>query len=341
MSGKFELNGEQIDKLKAKKELLSNSEVREWAREFDAAHLEFINILTQSNFEGENNLTEAEIDQLFKAMRRMASNRSLTLLRINENGLDEFNNALRILLYGNAPIAKRVDKFIGLKKVGNFTTSHFLYAFDPEKFSLNSLVRDVLPISAEQIDTAIENAIAKYGLDPVEQWNETINFFTDSLILEEVKNKVGLRNYMEVNFVLYLLSSEEDEDEALLPFGSISLGKDLENYIAANPQIIEPGLTLVKQQYVTPVGVIDILFKDRQGKYLVIETKKGSESDRVIGQISRYIGYLEQGENKTTRGLIVVSDADDRLIYGLHALGGKVRLKYYKVSFSITDEAPN
>ena len=293
------------------------------------------------NFEQGTDLTPAEIEQLFKAMHKMAHNRYLTLSRINQNGLDVFNKALRFLLYGSDPIAKRVDKFVSLKKVGNFTTSHFLYAFDPEKFCLNSLVRDRLEISAGQVQIAMENAMEKYSLNPYDYYDVTIDFFTDALILEEVKNKIGLRNYMEVNFVLYLQSVEEDEDEAVLPFGSVGLEKDLENYIVANPEIIESGLTLVKQQYSTPVGIIDILFKDSQGKYLVVETKKGLESDKVIEQISRYVGYLEHAENKSARGLIIVSDADDRLRYGLYALSGKVKLKYYKVSFSITDHAPS
>ena len=97
---------------------------------------------------------------------------------------------------------------------------------------------------------------------------------------------------MEVNFILYLLSVEEDTVEEVLPLASLSLERDLEDYIAANPDALESGLTLVKQQYSTPVGRIDILFQDRHGKYLVVETKKGLESDRVIGQISRYAGYL-------------------------------------------------
>ena len=181
----------------------------------------------------------------------------------------------------------------------------------------------------------------KFHLDQNEYYDVTIDFFADALILEEVKDKIGLRNYMEVNFILYLLSIEEDGVEEVLPFASLSLEKDLEDYIAANPDVLESGLTLVRQQYTTPVGRIDILFQDRHGKYLVVETKKGLESDRVIGQISRYVGYLEQAENKRTRGLIVASDADDRLKYGLYALNGKVKLKYYKVSFSISDEPPS
>lgn len=341
MPSKFELNEEQIDNLKVKCGLLSNGDIQEWVREFDSAHLEFMYVLTQNNFGQGTDLTEVEIDQLFRAMRKMAHNRSLTLSIINKNGLDEFNKALRFLLYGNDPIAKRVDNFMSLKKVANFTTSHFLYAFDPEKFCLNSLVRDRLEISADQVQIAMENAMAKYSLDPYDYYDVTIDFFTDALILEEVKNKIGLRNYMEVNFVLYLLSVEEDVEEAVFPFGSVGLEKDLENYIVANPEIIESGLTLVKQQYSTPVGIIDILFKDSQGKYLVVETKKGLESDKVIGQISRYVGYLEHAENKSTRGLIIVSDADDRLRYGVYALSGKVKLKYYKVSFSITDHSPS
>ena len=341
MLEKFELTDEQIDNLKAEKRLLKDSDVQERVREFEAAHFEFINILTRNEFEQGNDLPEPEVEQLFRAMRRMAHNRSLTLSRINQNRLEEFNQSLRSLLYGAEPIAKRVDNFVSLKTVGGYTTSHFLYAFDPEKFCLNSLVRDRLEISAEQVQAAVEGAIEKYHLDPNEYYDVTIDLFADTLILEEVKNKIDLRNYMEVNFILYLLSIEEDGVEEMLPFASLSLEKDLEDYIAANPDILESGLTLVKQQYTTPVGRIDILFKDRNGHYLVVETKKGLESDRVIGQISRYVGYLEEAESKRTRGLIIASDSDDRLKYGLYAFNGKVKMKYYKVSFSISDDAPN
>ena len=341
MPEKFELSEEQIDKLMDKKKLLGDNDVQKWLRGFEAAHLDFINILNENEFEQGNDLPEPEIKRLFEVMRQMSRNRALTPSIINQNGLIEFNKTLRSLFYGNEPIEKRVDNFIGLDKIRDFTASHFLYTFDPEKFCLNSVVSDRLETSAEQFQAAVESAKKKFHLSLNEYYTYTIDFFADALILEEVKDKIGLRNYIEVNFILYHLSDEEDGAEDDLPIASLSLERDLENYIAANPDVLESGLTLVKQQYTTPVGRIDILFHDRHGNYLVVETKKGMESDKVIGQISRYMGYLEQGENKRTRGLIVASDADDRLKFGLYTLNGKVKLKYYKVSFSISDEASN
>ncbi len=62
--------------------------------------------------------------------------------------------------------------------------------------------------------------------------------------------------------------------------------KDLENYIISNLEEIEEGLRFIENQYDTKtVGLIDILCKDKDNNYVVIELKKGRASDKVIGQI--------------------------------------------------------
>ena len=48
------------------------------------------------------------------------------------------------------------------------------------------------------------------------------------------------------------------------------------------------------RQFRTDTGPIDILAISKCGKeLLVIELKKGKASDRVIGQIQRYMGYIK------------------------------------------------
>ena len=55
---------------------------------------------------------------------------------------------------------------------------------------------------------------------------------------------------------------------------------------------------LKSQQYKTDIGIIDILAKDKNSDQLVvIELKKNQTSDDTIGQLARYMGWLE--EHKT------------------------------------------
>lgn len=97
-------------------------------------------------------------------------------------------------------------------------------------------------------------------------------------------------------------------------------------------------MTLVKQQYETGVGRIDILFRDEEGRYLVVETKKGRESDRVVGQLLRYMGWLKVQEEAEVRGLIVSGEPDVRLDYAAAAIPD-VAVITYRVSFQLSPAA--
>ena len=62
--------------------------------------------------------------------------------------------------------------------------------------------------------------------------------------------------------------------------------------------LIEENDEVVSQQFKTDIGRIDILAKDKRGGQLVvIELKKDQTSDDTVGQLTRYMGWLE--EHKT------------------------------------------
>ncbi|MDR4498413.1 MAG: endonuclease NucS [Candidatus Scalindua sp.] len=71
--------------------------------------------------------------------------------------------------------------------------------------------------------------------------------------------------------------------------------KDLQNFLAKNLSLIEPGLTLYMEEEISgiefPVGnrFIDILAIDSNNNYVVIELKVSRGYDRVVGQILRYM----------------------------------------------------
>jgi len=102
--------------------------------------------------------------------------------------------------------------------------------------------------------------------------------------------------------------------------------------------ILEEDGDLVGQQYITPVGRMDILCKSKDEKeILVLELKKGRSSDAVVGQTLRYIGWLEENmahNGEKIKGLIILGENDDRLKYSLKTVPN-VDLMTYKVSFEL------
>jgi len=124
---------------------------------------------------------------------------------------------------------------------------------------------------------------------------------------------------------------------------SFRLEKELIDFLAKNITIIESGLQLQQKEYPTDAGRIDILCTDTKGDFVVIETKKGRESDKVVGQISRYMGWVKlkmADHNQNVRGVIITNEPDEQLSYAI-APHSNIKLKYYKVKFELTDYLPS
>ena len=101
------------------------------------------------------------------------------------------------------------------------------------------------------------------------------------------------------------------------------------------------GDDLVGQQYRTDTGRIDILaIKKDASEYLVIELKKGRPSDSVVGQIARYIGFIEAevaDENQEVKGAIIALDDDLRVRRALQVMP-TVKFYRYEIQFRLTGE---
>ena len=81
------------------------------------------------------------------------------------------------------------------------------------------------------------------------------------------------------------------------PFGEDpGLRKDgveahLQELLAASPHAIEVGLTLVRREYPTAIGPIDLVCRDVDGQVVAVEVKRRGEIDGVE-QLARYIERL-------------------------------------------------
>ena len=103
--------------------------------------------------------------------------------------------------------------------------------------------------------------------------------------------------------------------------------------------LIEENGELVSQQYKTGIGRIDILAKDKKTDQLVvIELKKNQTSDDTVGQLARYMGWLEDNKTggKPTKGIIIAAQYDERLYYALKKLNDS-EVYLYQVDFKLKE----
>jgi restriction system protein len=89
------------------------------------------------------------------------------------------------------------------------------------------------------------------------------------------------------------------------------------------------------------IGTIDILAVEQaSNSFVVIELKRGRSSDRVVGQILRYMGWVKQKlctDGQAVKGLIICRDPDPRLSYAL-TMVKDVEVRYYSVSFTLRSQ---
>ena len=118
--------------------------------------------------------------------------------------------------------------------------------------------------------------------------------------------------------------------------------RDLKNYLANTLGSLEPGLKLYEEEGLTgieyPVGgrFIDILAVDAEGDFVVIELKVSKGYDRVIGQLLRYMSWIEKNltDGKKVRGWIIAREISEDLKLAT-ARVPDVSLFEYEISFAI------
>ena len=78
----------------------------------------------------------------------------------------------------------------------------------------------------------------------------------------------------------------------------------LQELLAANPQVLADGLQLVRREYPTDIGPVDLLCRDAEGRVVAIEIKRRGEIDGVE-QLSRYLERLDlDGRLRPVRGIL-------------------------------------
>ena len=82
----------------------------------------------------------------------------------------------------------------------------------------------------------------------------------------------------------------------------------LQVLLAANPTAIAEGLRLVRREYPTDIGPVDLLCRDVDGRAVAVEIKRRGEIDGVE-QLTRYLDYLNRDPLlRPVRGVFVAQE---------------------------------
>jgi RecB family endonuclease NucS len=124
-------------------------------------------------------------------------------------------------------------------------------------------------------------------------WMNSPNTLTEDEDLWTVINPKGEKLIIEFGEVHFETSRELGEDPGLVKDG---VELELQRLLAETPGVIEEGLSLVRREYPTPIGPVDLLCRDTAGESVAVEIKRRGEIDGVE-QLTRYLEFL----NRDTR----------------------------------------
>jgi endonuclease len=105
-----------------------------------------------------------------------------------------------------------------------------------------------------------------------------------------VTNKAGERLVITVEEILHDSSHELGVDPGLVKDG---VEAHLQALLAEQIQTLGEGWRLVRREYPTPIGPVDILARDPRGATVAIEIKRRGEIDGVE-QLTRYVDLLDR-----------------------------------------------
>src|SRR5439155_9793838 len=64
--------------------------------------------------------------------------------------------------------------------------------------------------------------------------------------------------------------------------------RDLQEELAAQPEALEPGLRLVRREWPTDLGPVDLMCRDEEGEWFAVEIKRLGTIE-AVEQLSRYL----------------------------------------------------
>jgi RecB family endonuclease NucS len=135
-----------------------------------------------------------------------------------------------------------------------------------------------------------------------------LNWMTAPTTVEErddtlVVRKPKTEDELEIRLVEILSDVTHDmgESAALQKDG---VERDLQEVLAAAPDALGEELTLVRREWQTEVGPVDLMCRDEQGEWVAVEIKRIGTIE-AVEQLTRYLGFIRADPAKEAcRGIL-------------------------------------
>lgn len=128
------------------------------------------------------------------------------------------------------------------------------------------------------------------------------------------------------------ISVESDADVIIVRLGHgrfllHGTEKEMVDYIARNPHVVESGAQLVSREVSTPHGRVDVVLRSAAGELILVEVKRSTADVDAVYQLSRYVKYYES-LGVRVRGVLAAPALSPTAEKALAKLG----LRYVKVT---------
>jgi endonuclease len=137
-----------------------------------------------------------------------------------------------------------------------------------------------------------------------------LNWMTPPTVIETSEDLVVVRkragrseDRLEIRLVEVLSDVTHDMGEAAA-LEKDGVERDLQLLLAADPEAIEPGLRLVKREWPTDVGPVDLMCRDTDDGWVAVEIKRVGTID-AVEQLTRYLDCIRADPSRAAcRGIL-------------------------------------
>ncbi|MGZ4292079.1 MAG: endonuclease NucS [Gaiellaceae bacterium] len=137
-----------------------------------------------------------------------------------------------------------------------------------------------------------------------------LNWMTPPTVIETSDELVVVRkragrseDRLEIRLLEVLSDVTHDMGEAAA-LEKDGVERDLQLLLAAEPRHVEPGLRLVKREWPTAVGPVDLMCRDEDDGWVAVEIKRVGTID-AVEQLSRYLDCIRADPSRSAcRGIL-------------------------------------
>jgi predicted nucleic acid-binding Zn-ribbon protein len=118
--------------------------------------------------------------------------------------------------------------------------------------------------------------------------------------------------------------------------------------VAEQPELLEPDLAIYRDEkkdpvgvdFRTPVGAIDLLARDPDGGFVVVDVPDPRDVDMLMPEILARIGYVRKHlatDGRNVRGIVVIEEIPEELAYAAAGVAQTVSFKAFRVALTFHD----